>query len=42
MEIVDVQQELFTFIVETLRMPETKENPKMVAAISELYRSCFY
>ncbi|WP_225047445.1 MULTISPECIES: hypothetical protein [Lacticaseibacillus] len=34
---VDVNQEVANYIVETLRDPELKKEPAMVAAIAELY-----
>lgn len=37
--VVDVDNEIKTFIVEVLRLPETKNSPEMVAAIAELYKS---
>ncbi len=41
-EEVIVSREINTFIVETLRNPATKENPAMVAAITELCKVTFY
>lgn len=37
-EKVSVSQEISDFIVAVLRLPNTKENPAMVAAIAELYK----
>lgn len=37
--VVNVSQEINNFIVAVLRYPGTKENPAMVAAIAELYKT---
>ncbi|MGL5897280.1 MAG: hypothetical protein ACRCZN_09960 [Lactococcus lactis] len=41
-EEVSVSQEISNFIVDVLRLPSTKENPAMVAAIAELYKVIIY
>lgn len=39
MEEVNLEQEIINFIAVVLKKEETKENPAMVAAITELYKA---
>lgn len=39
MEEVNLEQEIINFIAAVLKKEETKENPAMVAAITELYKA---
>ncbi|WP_269140051.1 hypothetical protein [Lactococcus lactis] len=39
MEELNLEQEVINFIAAVLKKEETKENPAMVAAITELYKT---